>query len=112
MRLIERRPNRESYNLQEGHGGGRIIWARAWYPGYRASLSGRRLEVEPVLGLLPSIALPPGAEGELVLEYIPEGLELGLVIASVALGLAIALSIGCLVLNQKGRERASESVGG
>jgi hypothetical protein len=114
MRLIERRPNRESYHVQEGYGGGRIIWARAWYPGYRASLSGRRLEVEPVLGLLPSIALPPGAGGELVLEYIPEGLELGLVIASVALGLAIALSIGCLVLNRKGRgrERASESVGG
>jgi hypothetical protein len=112
MRVIERRPSRESYHVQEGHGGGRIIWARAWYPGYRASLSGRRLEVEPVLGLLPSIALPPGAEGELVLEYIPEGLELGLVIASVALGLAIALSIGCLVLNRKGRERASESVGG
>jgi hypothetical protein len=112
MRLIERQPNREAYHVQEGHGGGRIIWARAWYPGYRAFLSGHDLEVEPILGLLPSIVLPPSAGGELVLEYIPEGLQPGLVIASVALGLAIVLSVGGLILNRKGRERASAPVGG
>ncbi|UEM24623.1 hypothetical protein JL100_030930 (plasmid) [Skermanella mucosa] len=106
LRLVGRLPDRESYHLDRGHGGGRIIWARAWYPGYRAFLAGRPLEVEPVLGLLPSVVLPPGEGGELVLDYVPAGLRSGLAIAGVALGLAGALSLGCLFRGRNGRRLA------
>ena len=108
LRLVERGPDREAYHLDKGHGGGRVVWARAWYPGYRAFLAGRPLEVEPVLGFLPSVVLPPGEGGELVLDYVPAGLRPGLAIAGIALALAGAFSIGSLLLKRE--RRAGEGV--
>ncbi len=64
--------------------GGRIVWARAWYPGYEAAWNGQPLTVEIVNAILPSVVIPAGA-GDLVLRYRPRGLGLGLALAALAL---------------------------
>jgi len=75
------------YEIAAG-AGGRIVWARGWYPGYAATWNGNPLEVEVANNILPSAVIPPGP-GVLTLGYRPRGLDTGLAIAAAALlGLA------------------------
>ncbi|MGY2051620.1 hypothetical protein [Methylobacterium sp. JK268] len=64
--------------------GGRVVWARAWYPGYEAAWNGAPLPIEVVNGILPSVVLPAGT-GVLTLRYVPAGLRTGLALAGLAL---------------------------
>lgn len=116
LQLLDRQPHRESYWVDPGHQGGRIVWARAWYPGYRAFLNGQSVELEPVKDLLPSVTLLPREGGELVLEYFPEGLGLGLVIAGSALIGLLALWVGLGVrmksIAEPGRTAPPAATGG
>ncbi|NQV82797.1 MAG: hypothetical protein HQ494_03155 [Rhodospirillales bacterium] len=68
----------DSYTIGGGHSGGRVIVARAWYPGFRVRLNGKDIPVEPIAGLVPSLVLPAGAHGELVIDYWPAGLTAGI----------------------------------
>ncbi|MWV25924.1 hypothetical protein FVE89_28910 [Methylobacterium sp. 2A] len=68
--------------------GGRVVWARAWYPGYAASWNGAPLTVEIVNDFLVSAVIPAGG-GVLSLRYVPAGLVPGLAVAALA---AIALA--------------------
>lgn len=72
--------------------GGRIVWARAWYPGYEADWNGAPLSVEVVNGILPSVVVPAGT-GELRLRYRPAGLAPGLALAALALAAVAALAL-------------------
>ncbi len=69
--------------------GGRIVWARAWYPGYRAAWNGHPLSIEVVNAILPSVTVPAGT-GDLVLSYQPRGLRHGLALAALALAAIVA----------------------
>ena len=69
--------------------GGGVIFSRAWYPDYCASLDGEPLEVYAVNGLQPAVLLPPGAKGELLLEFAPSSVRHGLMIALCGSVLAI-----------------------
>ncbi|KQP40298.1 hypothetical protein ASF49_21110 [Methylobacterium sp. Leaf104] len=69
--------------------GGRIVWARAWYPGYAASWNGAPLAVEIVNDFLVSTVVPAG-DGVLDLRYVPAGLFTGLAVSALA---AIALAV-------------------
>ena len=62
-----------------------ILFERPWYPGYRATLDGRKLEVEAFNLIQLAVELPAGAEGLLVLEYSPATLRFGLTISLLAL---------------------------
>lgn len=84
------RPDRQTFRLKPGHAGARLVFARPWYPGLRASLDGRDLPVNPLLTLLPSVELPAGEGGKLIVEYVPAGLNLGLVVAGMSLLLLLA----------------------
>ncbi|MGU3663019.1 hypothetical protein ACLBX9_02330 [Methylobacterium sp. A49B] len=64
-------------------GGGRVVWARAWYPGYAASWNGAPLAVEVVNDVLLSTVIPAGA-GVLRLHYVPAGLLPGLALSALA----------------------------
>ena len=68
---------------------GGVIFSRAWYPGYCASLDGKPLEVHVVNGLQPAVLLPPGAKGELLLRFAPSSVRYGLMIALFGSVLAI-----------------------
>ncbi len=59
---------------------GMVLFSRAWYPGYRAFLDGKPLDVLVVNGLQPAVKVPPGAAGELTLRFAPRSLHYGLVI--------------------------------
>jgi hypothetical protein len=71
------------YEVASGEGG-RVVWARAWYPGYVAFWNGGRLDVGVVNSILPSVVIPPGP-GLLTLRYIPAGLFAGLAVAAAGL---------------------------
>jgi len=77
--------------------GGRVILARAWYPGWRAALDGRPLKLQPVGGVFVAAELPPGTKGELAFSYWPAGLSVGLVAA--ALG-TVLLAVGTIILRR------------
>lgn len=53
---------------------GQVIFARLWFPGYRATLDGAPLKIERHADMLVSVSLPAGVSGELVLKYRPPGL--------------------------------------
>lgn len=80
-------------------GGGRVVWARAWYPGYAASWNGAPLRVEIVNDFLLSAVIPAGA-GVLSLRYVPAGLLPGLALSALA-----ALALGGLMVSHR-RARA------
>lgn len=58
-----------------------VLLARAWYPGYGATLDGRPLDVSGYRFLVPLVTVPKGGAGRLVVEYWPAGLTPGLQIA-------------------------------
>jgi hypothetical protein len=76
--------NRDTYRVAPHHETERLVWARPWYPGLRVSLNGRELPVRPLLRLLPSVELPAGEGGKLVVSYVPDGLVPGVAAASAA----------------------------
>lgn len=80
--------------------GGRVVWARAWYPGYTAYWNGAPLAVEIVNDFLLSTVIPAG-DGVLSLRYVPAGLLPGLAVSALA---AIALA-GLLVSDRRTRAR-------
>lgn len=79
-------------------GGGRVVWARAWYPGYAATWNGAPLAVEVVNDFLVSAVIPAG-NGVLSLRYVPAGLLPGLALSALA---ALAL-IGLMVFRRRAR---------
>jgi hypothetical protein len=98
----ERHSTRDTYLVRAGGKGGLLVWARPWYPGYRVRLNGKELAVRPLLRLLPAVELPPGQGGELVIDYVPEGLFAGLVSAAIAVLLLL-----CFIVWPGLRDRAA-----
>jgi hypothetical protein len=50
-----------------------LVFARAWYPGYMATIDGQPLPLKTYAGLLVSVSVPPGLTGELALRFKPPG---------------------------------------
>jgi hypothetical protein len=80
--------------------GGRVVWARAWYPGYTASWNGAPLAVGIVNDVLVSTVIPAG-DGVLDLRYVPAGLGPGLAVS----GLAAIVLAGLMVSGRRTRAR-------
>jgi hypothetical protein len=72
----------------------RIVFARTYWPGYRATFDGADLPVRAHAGFLVAVDLPPApASGELVLRFAPRGLEAGAAISAVAIGTLFLLAV-------------------
>lgn len=73
--------------------GGRVVLSRLAWPGYRATLDGRPVEVTDVAGVFLAVDLPPGGTGVLAVGYEPPGWRLGgmLAVGGVAGVLLLAL---------------------
>lgn len=75
-----------------------VVFRDTWWPGYRATLDGRRIPTRPLEGAVVAVDLPPGRyEAELDVRYVPDGFRAGLVVAAlgsllVSVGLLLALS--------------------
>jgi hypothetical protein len=76
-----------------------IVFSKPWYPGYRATLNGKKVPVKVLNLILPAVELPPGAEGRLVLEYLPNSLIIGSII-SIATITVTLLVIGSVTFKQ------------
>jgi hypothetical protein len=72
---------------------GKIVVARAWYPGWRARLDGKPLSVTPLSGILVSVDIPAQSRGLVTLNFWPAGLTEGLILAFLGLGLLIGLAL-------------------
>jgi hypothetical protein len=80
-----------------------VVFARPWFPGYRASLDGRPVPVELLNLTMPAVRVPAGSSGRLVLEYRPRSLVLGCYLAAAAgtlALLALALTAGQRLLRR------------
>ena len=64
-----------------GEGEVLVVFARPWFPGYRAVCDGKPVPVEVYDLFLPAVRLPAGTNGRVVLEYWPTSLTVGLWLA-------------------------------
>jgi hypothetical protein len=78
---------------------GLVVFARLWFPGYRAELNGEPLPVMRHAEMLPAVLIPPNRTGLLVLSYRPPGLR-----ACGALALAV---LGALAFASRRRTRTA-----
>jgi hypothetical protein len=75
----------ESISIKINHNGGRLIFARVFWPGYFATLNELPLNVLAHNNSLLAVDLPPNATGQLHIRYRPPGLLLGLSLAGIGL---------------------------
>jgi hypothetical protein len=71
-----------------------IVFSRPLYPGYRATFNGKPLRVKALNLFLPAVQLPPGANGQLVLQYRPMSLVIGSIVSGITvLGTVVAIVV-------------------
>jgi uncharacterized membrane protein YfhO len=68
-----------------------VVFMRPWLPGWSATLNGRPLTVLRADSIMPAVEIESSEHGQLVLEYRPASLRIGIVLAAAAL-LAIAVA--------------------
>ncbi|WP_205471172.1 hypothetical protein [Nocardioides sp. SYSU D00038] len=94
----------ERVEVADTGAGGELVFATLAWPGWEATFDGRPVEVDANrVGLL-TVDLPPGASGELALDFTPPGRRIGL-LAGLA-GTVGALVLGAVVLVMGRRRRA------
>ncbi|BDU01198.1 MULTISPECIES: hypothetical protein [Nocardia] len=71
--------------------GGRVVFARLGWPGYRVTIDGRAIPSTLVAKTFVAVDIPAGSSGELVLSWQPPGWRIG-----VAAALAGLLGVGAL----------------
>lgn len=72
---------KEELQITGNDNGGKLVFARLWWPGYEAQLEGKPLVTGPLGEIFVKVELPPGARGMLTLQFIPPGFKLGVVFA-------------------------------
>ncbi len=77
-------------DVPPGGDGALLAFRRPWFPGYRATLDGESLPVGSYRGLLPTVELPAGSRGELVLRYRPRAVVWGGALSAASLLVLIA----------------------
>jgi hypothetical protein len=81
---------REEYVLENsGPKSGRVVFARLWWPGYRAFWGEKELEVQRYSGFLLSVLIPANSKDVLKLLFVPPGFVLSITFA--VAGTVIAL---------------------
>jgi hypothetical protein len=85
-----------------------VVFARAWFPGYRATCDGRPVPVEVTDLIFPAVRLPAGVQGHVVLEYRPRSLVVGGWTAALTGGvvLVVLLAAGLRRRRNAAEERA------
>ena len=63
----------------------RLVFARLWWPGYRAKLDDKDIVLERYSEFLISVLIPPGGEGILSLAFYPPGFILAMVLSVIGL---------------------------
>jgi uncharacterized membrane protein YfhO len=84
---------KESFRVEQRHGSrNKIVFARLWWPGYKAVFAGEEIPVRATHGIFVTVDLPGWPEkGELTLTYLPMRLTASLL--SAAYGMALCLFV-------------------
>ncbi|WUV51355.1 YfhO family protein [Nocardia vinacea] len=83
--------------------GGRVVFARLAWPGYRATLNGHDTEIHTIADTFAAVDIPPGTrDGELILTWRPPGWKIG-----IATALAGLLGLGLLQWWYRRRDRVA-----
>lgn len=95
VRVLEDTRQRVEVDVSVPAGGGAALIAfhRPFYPGYRATLDGKPVPVGSFRGMLPTVELPAGSQGRLVLRYLPRAVVWGVGIAAAGALLAVGLGV-------------------
>ena len=87
--------------------GGRVVFARLGWPGYRATLDGHPVPIRTVAGSFVAVDIPPGTDrGALTVTWRPPGWKIG--IASAAVGL-LGVVVLQVVFVRSRRRNSSDS---
>ncbi|WP_127754115.1 hypothetical protein [Devosia sp. 1566] len=70
-----------------------LVFARLWWPGYRARFNGEFIPVRALDGIFVAVDLPPGATGTLELFFWPPRQTLGLMVSAMGALLAMGVSL-------------------
>lgn len=87
---------------------GVLVLADAWYPGWRATVNGKPVEIGKVEGAFRGVEVSEGAH-EVVFYYEPRSFQIGLIVSAIA-ALIVAVSLRHVVFGP--RRRADLSLGG
>ncbi|MEP6936824.1 MAG: hypothetical protein ABI871_02030 [Chthoniobacterales bacterium] len=95
VKLIEDSRHRVVADVQvpEGERPALLTFSRPYFPGYRARIGTTRLQVAPYAGAVPSVQIPAGARGRLVLQYRPWWLVAGGATALLCLGVCAGTAL-------------------
>ncbi len=97
-RINERRNAIEAdVNVAVGERPALVTVSRPFFPGYRAKVGERNLELHSYNGLIPVIELPPGTSGRLTITYRPWWLIWGGTIAGLTLVATIGSGLAAMV---------------
>jgi hypothetical protein len=77
----------------------RLVFSRAYFPGYKARVNGAVVPVNSLQGLAPTIELPAGTAGRVELIYRPRAVTLGGAIS----GLTAAVALGAVAFLRRRR---------
>jgi hypothetical protein len=79
-----------------GAGPALLMLSRPFFRGYHASVGEKSLPVDSFRGLIPTIEIPPGTSGRLIVVYRPRWLVAGVVVALVCAVIWLAAGIAAL----------------
>jgi len=88
VRIVRRTPGVWTIAWETPHRG-RLVVAETWDPGWHATLDGRPVAVEPLLGVLMGVLVGPGA-GRVELRYHPDGFVPGMILSALGLAAVVA----------------------
>ena len=71
------------------HGEGKVILSEVAYPGWRAWVDGKEVQIEVADGLLRGVTLPPGAH-QVIFRFLPASVFLGLALAAGAWAVVVS----------------------
>jgi hypothetical protein len=87
--------------------GGSVVFSRLLWPGYTATLDGRGVPVDSIMGVFVTVRVPAVTHAaRLTLSFRPPGTTLGLVLAGVGAALVAALAALDVISRRRRRSRA------
>jgi hypothetical protein len=89
LEVVYERPNERRYRVQ-ADGGGYLVMANTWYPGWSARIEGESATIYRANLAFQAVEFPAG-DVTITLEYRPRGLELGLLLTLASIFGAVAI---------------------
>lgn len=108
IRLTSYQPNELKYTVQSGKGGV-AVFSEIYYPGWKATIDGKEVQIGRADYILRAINIPAGKH-ELIMTFNPDSLHETETIAYIAMGILTLVLLAELFLAVKKLEKAGRSL--